>query len=62
MAAGSTAARQVLHCTAVTASSVGKLSYPFDGVVAPTSATITYCQRVQPPVPSMNIPVSRRCT
>lgn len=56
--AGGTSARQVMHCD-VTASD---LTYPFDGVVQPAAGVITYCQRVQPPVPSMNIPVSKRCT
>ena len=57
-AAGGTAARVVLHCK-VTASNV---AYPFFGVVQPGAKAITYCQRVAPPVPSMNIPVSKRCT
>jgi hypothetical protein len=56
--AGATSGRQVLRCD-VTASDV---TYPFDGVVQPAARVITYCQRVQPPVPSMNIPVSKRCT
>jgi len=55
---GGTTARQVLRCD-VTASDV---NYPFDGVVQPAAGAITYCQRVTPPVPSMNIPVSKRCT
>jgi hypothetical protein len=55
--AGGTRARRVLRCD-VTASDV---TYPFDGVVQPAAGVITYCQRVQPPVPSMNIPVSTRC-
>lgn len=54
---GGTTARQVLRCD-VTASNV---NYPFDGVVQPATGVITYCQRVTPPVPSMNIPVSKRC-
>jgi len=56
--AGGTGVRQVLRCD-VTASDV---TYPFDGVVQPAAGVITYCQRVQPPLPSMNIPVSKRCT
>ena len=55
---GGTTARQVLRCD-VTAADV---NYPFDGVVQPAAGVITYCQRVTPPVPSMNIPVSKRCT
>ncbi len=38
------------------------VTYPFLGVVQPAVKQITYCQRVAPPVPSMNIPVSKRCT
>ena len=59
-AAGGTHGRQVFHCR-VTASAQD-VTYPFDGVVQPASGTITYCRRVAPPVPSMNVPVSRRCT
>jgi hypothetical protein len=55
---GGTSARQVLRCDVTTSD----LTYPFDGVVQPAAGVITYCQRVQPPVPSMNIPVSKRCT
>ena len=58
--AGGTSSRQVFHCQ-VTASAQN-VTYPFDGVVQPPSGVITYCQRVAPPVPSMNVPVSRRCT
>jgi hypothetical protein len=59
-APGGTPQRLVFHC-AVTASAQ-RVTYPFDGVVAPATGVITYCQRVEPPVPSMNVPVSRRCT
>jgi hypothetical protein len=55
---GGTSARQVLQCR-VTASVV---TYPFDVVVAPGARRVTYCQRVAPPVPTMNVPVSHRCT
>jgi hypothetical protein len=58
--AGGTSSRQVFHCQ-VTASAEG-VTYPFDGVVQPASGVITYCQRVAPPVPSMNVPVSGSCT
>ncbi len=58
-AAGGTASRLVFHCQ-VTASAQ-LVSYPFDGVVQPGLGRVTYCQRVTPPVPSMNVPVSRRC-
>ncbi len=59
-AAGSTGVRQVFRCS-VTASKQ-MVTYPFDGVVQPASGRITYCQRITPPVPSVNVPVSRRCT
>ena len=58
--AGGTSGRQVFRCQ-VTASAQ-RVTYPFDGVVEPTSRLITFCQRVAPPVPSMNVPVSSRCT
>jgi hypothetical protein len=59
-AAGGTSGRLVFNC-AVTAS-VQMVTYPFDGVVQSASGEITYCQRVAPPIPSMNVPVSKRCT
>jgi hypothetical protein len=55
---GGTSSRQVLQCR-VTASVV---TYPFDVVVTPSARLVTYCQRVAPPVPTMNVPVSDRCT
>jgi hypothetical protein len=55
---GSTPARLVFSCTVVAAD----VNYPFDAVVAPAAHQITYCKRDLPPVPSMNIPVSSRCT
>ena len=57
---GAGGARLVFHCD-VTASAQ-TVTYPFDGVVQTTSGVVTYCQRVAPPVPSMNVPVSKRCT
>jgi len=59
-AAGGTSGRLVFHCD-VTASAQ-MVTYPFDGVVQPSAGVITYCQRVAPPIPSMNVPVSKRCT
>jgi hypothetical protein len=50
--------RLVIHCD-VTAATV---TYPFYGVVQPSAKLITYCQRVAPPIPTLNIPVSKRCT
>jgi hypothetical protein len=55
---GSTPARLVFDCTVVAAD----VNYPFDAVVAPAAHQITYCKRDLPPAPSMNIPVSARCT
>lgn len=52
--------RLVFRCEVTASRQV--LTYPFDGVVDPATGVVTYCQRVQPPIPSMNIPVSRRCT
>lgn len=59
-AAGGTSGRLVFHCD-VTASAQA-VTYPFDGVVQTAAGVITFCQRVAPPVPSMTVPVSRRCT
>jgi hypothetical protein len=58
-AAGGASGRLVFHCK-VTASAQ-MVTYPFDGVVQPASRKVTYCQRVAPPIPSMNVPVSKRC-
>ena len=38
------------------------MNYPFDVVVTPANRRLTYCKRDYPPVPSMNIPVTARCT
>jgi hypothetical protein len=57
--AGSTSARMVYSCD-LTASAA--LTYPFDGVIERSTGAITWCQRVTPPIPSMNVPVSPRCT
>jgi hypothetical protein len=54
---GSTSTRQSLRCD-VTAADV---TYPFYGVVEPKSGQITYCKKDQPPIPSMNVPLSARC-
>lgn len=45
-------------CTVMAAN----IEYPFLGVVDVGAKRITYCKRDPPPVPSENIPVSRRCT
>ena len=59
-ATSGTSGRLLFHCE-VTASTQ-MVTYPFDGVVERSSGVITYCQRVAPPIPSMNVPVSKRCT
>jgi hypothetical protein len=37
------------------------VNYDFLGVVNVPAHQLTYCKRDEPPVPSMNIPVSPRC-
>ena len=51
------AERLAFRCTAVAAD----VNYPFLGVVDVRARRLTYCKRDEPPVPSMSIPVSRRC-
>jgi hypothetical protein len=51
------AGRQAFRCTAVAAG----VNYPFLGVVDRRARRVTYCKRDEPPVPQLNIPVSRRC-
>lgn len=58
VARGSSPGRLVYGCTVEAAD----VNYPFDAVVTPSARQITYCKRDLPPVPSMNIPVSPRCT
>jgi hypothetical protein len=52
-----TAGGRPYSCTAL----AGGVTYPFLGVVDPRARRITYCKRDQPPVPSDNIAVNRRC-
>jgi len=56
--AASTSTRLVFRCGVKAAS----VNYPFEGVVDPSAHQITYCKRDPPPVPSMKIPLSTRCT
>ncbi len=37
------------------------VNYIFEGVIDHRARLITYCKRDPPPVPSQNIPISRRC-
>jgi hypothetical protein len=55
---GASGSRRAFHCVV----EAGNVNYPFLGVVDLASRQVTYCKRDAPPVPSMNIPVSRRCT
>lgn len=55
---GARAGRLRFRCTAV----ASDVNYPFLGVVDVPTRQVTYCKRDLPPVPSMSIPVSRRCT
>ena len=48
---------QAFHCTVVAAD----FNYQFVGVVDTRTRQITFCKRDPPPVPSQNVPVSRRC-
>jgi hypothetical protein len=50
-------ARKAFDCTIVAAS----VTYPFLGVVDTSARRVTYCKRDAPPVPSENVPISRRC-
>jgi hypothetical protein len=54
---GTAGARQTFRCSAV----ANGVQYPFLGVVDTATGQITYCKSDPPPVPSMRIPVSRRC-
>jgi hypothetical protein len=54
---GGGAARRAFTCIAV----AQDVNYPFLGVVDVPARTLTYCKRDEPPVPSQDIPVSRRC-
>jgi len=47
--AGSTSARVAFKCAMVTAN----VTYPFYGVVIPSLGSVTYCQKVTPPVYGM---------
>lgn len=59
-ASGTTGGRLVFHCELT--ASAQSVTYPFDGVVETAAGAITWCKRVAPPIPSMNVPVSKRCT
>jgi hypothetical protein len=48
---------RAFRCTVVAAD----FNYQFVGVVDTRTREITFCKRDPPPVPSQNVPVSRRC-
>jgi len=52
-----TARRPAFSCTVM----ANDVNYQFLGVVDVRARRLTYCKRDAPPVPSQNIPVSRRC-
>ena len=54
---GTHAGRPAFRCSAV----ADGISYPFFGVVNLRARRVTYCKRDAPPVPSLNIPLNRRC-
>lgn len=51
------ASRLSFTCRAV----AGNVSYPFFGIVDLSVRRATYCKRDPPPIPSENIPISRKC-
>jgi hypothetical protein len=57
---GGTSGRRLFHCDLT--ASAQSVTYPFDGVVQSPGGAITWCQRVAPPIPSMNVPLSKLCT
>jgi hypothetical protein len=48
-AAGGSSARQAFTCNIYAGGGAGKLRYPFDVVVAPARAKVTFCQVITPP-------------
>jgi hypothetical protein len=55
---GGTLARTGYHCLA----KVDGEAYPFLAVVTPKTHRAVFCEKVYPPIPSENIPVSARCS
>ncbi len=53
----SRAPKLAYSCTAV----ADNVTYPFLGVIDVPANVLTYCKRDPPPIPSENVPVSRRC-
>ena len=51
--------RRFLRCRADAGRGATRLTYPFDVVIA--AGTLTYCQVVTPPIPTLRVPVVRAC-
>jgi hypothetical protein len=60
-AAGGSATRRVFSCTIRAGAKVTRLKYPFAAVVQPSAAKVTYCQKVTPPYPLTEVPLSAAC-
>ena len=54
---GSSPNRIAYHCTVVS----GSVSYPFDGIVEPSTRTLTYCKVDYAPQAGESVPISARC-
>jgi hypothetical protein len=54
---GSSGTDRGLHCVALAAG----VNYPYEAVLDTGTRTVAFCKHDAPPVPSQNIPVSRRC-
>jgi hypothetical protein len=60
---GGSAGREAFHCLVVAGHNQTRLNYPFDAVVDTSGHTVTYCQVVTAPSPSMKMPaLSAACT
>ena len=54
---GGTLQRSGYHCLA----EAGNVKYPFLAVITPKAHRAVFCEKIYPPIPSENIPVSARC-
>jgi hypothetical protein len=61
-ATGGSSARKRFRCHVTSGQKLTKLLYPFDAVVQPRAAKVTYCQVVTPPYPLTEIPLKAACT
>ena len=55
---GATGGQVAFRCSAFARST----DYPFEGVVDRTTHVVVYCRHNPPPVPGVDVPLSRRCT